>query len=181
MKEGEEALGLFSSPEGLRELARVLGARVERCQDTRTRNHLQLEIARLQAGPLEEAARQAPDHLIVRTCGLYGEIDPRRAPHSFLEKILRRFPDGRVIARTDVLRTYEYILDWREGFLLTVLLGAVLAFVVPLLALAVPLMDTLLSIVRRIRSGRQRRRLHLERRNREVQEQQNGHDDEQHV
>ncbi len=45
-------------------------------------------------------------------------------------KISRAMPDVRVVARDDILRTYEAVFDWREGMVLVLLAGAVLAFII---------------------------------------------------
>jgi len=43
-------------------------------------------------------------------------------------KLSNALPDSRPILREEVLRTYQSIFDWREGIVLTVLAGAILAF-----------------------------------------------------
>lgn len=43
-------------------------------------------------------------------------------------KLANALPDSRPILREEVLRTYQSIFDWREGIVLTVLAGAILAF-----------------------------------------------------
>ena len=43
-------------------------------------------------------------------------------------KLASQLPDARPILREEVQRTYRSIFDWREGILLTVLAGAILAF-----------------------------------------------------
>ena len=43
-------------------------------------------------------------------------------------KLANVLPDSRPILREEVLRTYQSIFDWREGIVLTVLAGAILAF-----------------------------------------------------
>ena len=45
-------------------------------------------------------------------------------------KLSESLPDSRPILREEVLRTYQSIFDWREGIVLTVLAGAILAFVI---------------------------------------------------
>jgi len=45
-------------------------------------------------------------------------------------KITRAMPDARVVARDDILRTYQAVFDWREGMILVLLSGAILAFVI---------------------------------------------------
>ena len=44
-------------------------------------------------------------------------------------KIASALPDARPILREEVLRTYQSLFDWREGIVLTILSGAILAFV----------------------------------------------------
>lgn len=46
------------------------------------------------------------------------------------EKIDAALPDTRIVLRDEILRTYESVFDWREGMLLVLLAGAVLAFVI---------------------------------------------------
>jgi ABC-type lipoprotein release transport system permease subunit len=45
-------------------------------------------------------------------------------------KVARQLPDARTILRDDVLRTYQSIFNWREGIVLVLLSGAVLAFAI---------------------------------------------------
>ena len=45
-------------------------------------------------------------------------------------KLANALPDSRPILREEVLRTYQSVFDWREGIVLTVLSGAILAFVI---------------------------------------------------
>jgi len=45
-------------------------------------------------------------------------------------KIVRLLPDTRPIARDEILRTYDAVFSWRSGILLTVLSGALLAFII---------------------------------------------------
>ena len=45
-------------------------------------------------------------------------------------KLAAALPDSRPILREEVLRTYESVFDWREGIVLTVLAGAILAFTI---------------------------------------------------
>ena len=45
-------------------------------------------------------------------------------------KLTATLPDSRPILREEVQRTYQSIFDWREGILLTVLAGVILAFVI---------------------------------------------------
>jgi ABC-type lipoprotein release transport system permease subunit len=46
------------------------------------------------------------------------------------EKIAELLPDSRIVLRDEILRTYESVFDWREGLLLVLLTGAVLAFII---------------------------------------------------
>jgi ABC-type lipoprotein release transport system permease subunit len=46
------------------------------------------------------------------------------------EKLSASLPDSRPILREEVLRTYQSVFDWREGIMLTVLAGAILAFAI---------------------------------------------------
>jgi ABC-type lipoprotein release transport system permease subunit len=45
-------------------------------------------------------------------------------------KLASALPDSRPILREEVLRTYQSVFDWREGIVLTVLAGAILAFAI---------------------------------------------------
>jgi hypothetical protein len=53
-----------------------------------------------------------------------------REVNTVLHKILEGLPDARGITRADVERTYAAVFDWRSGLVVTVLAGAVLAFIV---------------------------------------------------
>jgi len=44
------------------------------------------------------------------------------------EKILQALPDTRPILREEILRTYASLFDWRSGYVIVLLSGAVLAF-----------------------------------------------------
>jgi ABC-type lipoprotein release transport system permease subunit len=46
------------------------------------------------------------------------------------QKVALRLPDARPILREEILRTYGAVFDWREGILLVLLAGALLAFVI---------------------------------------------------
>lgn len=52
-----------------------------------------------------------------------------REVRTVAEKIDAVLPDTRIILRDEILRTYQSLFDWREGILLVLLAGAVLAFV----------------------------------------------------
>ncbi|MFZ2161400.1 MAG: FtsX-like permease family protein [Sideroxyarcus sp.] len=45
-------------------------------------------------------------------------------------KISETLPDARIILREEVLRTYESIFNWREGIVLVLLSGSILAFAI---------------------------------------------------
>lgn len=46
------------------------------------------------------------------------------------QKVLARLPDTRPILREEILRTYDSVFSWREGILLVLLSGALLAFAI---------------------------------------------------
>jgi ABC-type lipoprotein release transport system permease subunit len=50
--------------------------------------------------------------------------------HTIASKLATRLPDSRAILREDILRTYESIFNWREGIVLMLLSGAILAFAI---------------------------------------------------
>lgn len=50
--------------------------------------------------------------------------------HTVAGKVSTRLPDTRTLLRDDALRTYESVFTWREGIVLLVLSGAVLAFAI---------------------------------------------------
>lgn len=43
-------------------------------------------------------------------------------------KIKNRFPDSRPITRGEIIRTYDSLFNWRSGLILTMFLGALIAF-----------------------------------------------------
>jgi ABC-type lipoprotein release transport system permease subunit len=45
-------------------------------------------------------------------------------------KIAERFPDARPILRSEILRTYESLFDWRGGIMTVILFSAILSFVI---------------------------------------------------
>lgn len=51
-----------------------------------------------------------------------------REVRTVAEKIDAALPDTRIILRDEIKRTYESVFDWREGMVLLLLSGAVLAF-----------------------------------------------------
>lgn len=46
------------------------------------------------------------------------------------EKIVGRYPDARPILRSEILRTYESMFDWRGGMMTIILFSALLSFVI---------------------------------------------------
>ena len=46
------------------------------------------------------------------------------------EKVVNIFPDTRPLLREEMLRTYRSLFDWRSGYILVLLTGAVLAFLI---------------------------------------------------
>ena len=50
--------------------------------------------------------------------------------HNIAAKLASQLPDTRPILREEILRTYESIFDWREGIVLVLLSGAILAFAI---------------------------------------------------
>ena len=55
--------------------------------------------------------------------------NPREAS-TVAKKVVAALPDTRPILRDEILRTYESIFNWREGMILVLLVGGVLAFVI---------------------------------------------------
>lgn len=45
-------------------------------------------------------------------------------------KIVERFPDSRPILKSEILRTYDSLFDWRGGMMTVILLSALLSFVI---------------------------------------------------
>lgn len=52
-----------------------------------------------------------------------------REVRTVAQKVVAALPDTRPILREEVLRTYDSLFDWREGMMLVLLAGSVLAFV----------------------------------------------------
>jgi ABC-type lipoprotein release transport system permease subunit len=50
--------------------------------------------------------------------------------HTIAAKLASRMPDSRTILREEMLRTYDSIFNWREGIVLVLLSGAILAFAI---------------------------------------------------
>ncbi len=46
------------------------------------------------------------------------------------EKIVDKFPDTRPILKSEMLRTYDAIFDWRGGMMLVMMIAAVLSFII---------------------------------------------------
>jgi ABC-type lipoprotein release transport system permease subunit len=55
--------------------------------------------------------------------------NPRELP-TIAAKVVALFPDARPILKSEILRTYDGIFDWRGGLLVVVLSSAVLSFVI---------------------------------------------------
>jgi ABC-type lipoprotein release transport system permease subunit len=55
--------------------------------------------------------------------------NPRELPNIAV-KIINILPDTRSISRDEILRTYEAVFSWRQGVMMAVLFGALLAFVI---------------------------------------------------
>ncbi len=53
-----------------------------------------------------------------------------REVRTVAEKIDAALPDARIILRDEMRRTYESVFDWREGMVLVLLVGAILAFAI---------------------------------------------------
>ena len=56
------------------------------------------------------------------------EISNPKESATIAEKIVRLLPDTRIILREDILRTYDALFDWRSGYVIVLLSGALLAF-----------------------------------------------------
>lgn len=46
------------------------------------------------------------------------------------KKVKERFPDSRPILRDEIIRTYDAVLGWRSGLVLTLFIGALAAFII---------------------------------------------------
>lgn len=55
-------------------------------------------------------------------------IRNQREASTIAEKIAQALPDTRAVLKQDVLRTYATLFDWRSGYILVLLSGAILAF-----------------------------------------------------
>jgi ABC-type lipoprotein release transport system permease subunit len=55
--------------------------------------------------------------------------NPRELP-TIAAKVVAMYPDTRPILKSEILRTYEAIFDWRGGMLVVVLASAVLSFII---------------------------------------------------
>lgn len=68
-----------------------------------------------------------PPHIFTDLAVTVG--NPREAV-KIAEKIAARLPDARPILKREILRTYDSLFDWRSGMVLTLLVGALGAFVI---------------------------------------------------
>jgi len=55
--------------------------------------------------------------------------NPRELP-TIAAKIVELFPDSRPILKSEILRTYEAVFDWRGGLMVVVLGSAILSFII---------------------------------------------------
>jgi ABC-type lipoprotein release transport system permease subunit len=53
-----------------------------------------------------------------------------REVNTIVRKITEIYPDTRIITRSEILRTYDSVFNWRGGIMIVILSGAVLAFIV---------------------------------------------------
>jgi len=58
------------------------------------------------------------------------EVRNPREVSKVADKVVLTLPDTRPILRDEILRTYASVFDWREGMVLVLLSGAVLAFII---------------------------------------------------
>lgn len=58
------------------------------------------------------------------------EVSNKQEISTIATKITQIFPDARPISRDELLRTYDAVFDWRGGFSLLMLAGALLAFMI---------------------------------------------------
>ena len=56
------------------------------------------------------------------------EIRNLKECSTIAQKIVTRLPDSRPILKEEILRTYAALFDWRSGYIIVMLTGAVLAF-----------------------------------------------------
>ncbi|MFW5636127.1 MAG: ABC transporter permease [Thermodesulfobacteriota bacterium] len=56
------------------------------------------------------------------------EIRNPRECATIAEKVVRLFPETRPILKSEILRTYAAVFDWRSGYVVVLLAGSVLAF-----------------------------------------------------
>jgi len=62
------------------------------------------------------------------TTDLVLTIRNQRESPTIADKIVRALPDTRPISREEILRTYSSLFDWRSGYMIVLLSGAILAF-----------------------------------------------------
>lgn len=58
------------------------------------------------------------------------EVRNSREIATIAKKISELMPDTRPIVRSEILRTYDSVFNWRSGIMLVILLGAMLAFII---------------------------------------------------
>lgn len=81
----------------------------------------------LMSGPDIKALFAFPDGVATDFAITAG--NPRELP-TIAAKIVEQFPDSRPILKSELLRTYEAIFDWRGGLMVVVLASAILSFVI---------------------------------------------------
>ena len=58
------------------------------------------------------------------------EIGNQKEAATIALKIVQLYPDTRPILREEILRTYAAIFDWRSGYIIVLLSGTALAFII---------------------------------------------------
>ncbi|MFA7097056.1 MAG: FtsX-like permease family protein [Gammaproteobacteria bacterium] len=129
----------------------VVGAGVARTHNMGRGDYLTLRAADGKAMPLRVAdVLHHESELVSADLILLGEADYReffridaglytdlalqvrnpREVRTIAEKVTRLFPDTRPILREEILRTYDSIFNWRQGIVVVLLSGAILAFAI---------------------------------------------------
>lgn len=78
----------------------------------------------------EESFRRVFNLQHGRYTDLAVSIGNPREIFTIAEKIVEAFPDSRPILKSEILRTYEAVFDWRGGMMVVLLLAAVFSFLV---------------------------------------------------